>query len=58
MSNKLQPPTVEEGFHVVIDVERKVVYHDGYRCLERLGEVVNLSQFNKKKEKRNEERLL
>jgi len=58
MSNNLKSPTVEEGFHIVIDVERKIVYHDGCGCLEKLSEVVNLSGYNKKKEKRDEKRSL
>lgn len=46
MSGSLVSPTTDEGFHTVIDVERKIVYHTGCECLDRIKEVVDLSQFN------------
>lgn len=49
MSNKLQAPTIEEGFHIIIDVERKIVYHCDCECLNKLNETINLLGFNRKK---------
>jgi|ETNvirenome_6_85_1030632.scaffolds.fasta_scaffold00937_23 predicted kinase len=52
MSKALQSPTIGEGFSAVIDVEKKIVYHNGDKeFLNKLNEIINLSQYNKKKEK-------
>lgn len=52
MSKALQSPTVAEGFSAVIDTEKQIVYHNGDKeCLERLNEAINLSQYNKQKER-------
>jgi len=52
MSKALVSPTTEEGFSAIIDVEKKIVYHDGNNeCIERLEKAINLSQYNKQKER-------
>ena len=52
MSKALQSPSIAEGFVAVVDTEKQIVYHNGDKeYLERLEQAINLSQYNKQKER-------